>query len=178
MSPPAVIPSIVGGDADDDTAPVFPAEHSAQRHASSSLAPPPRPPPSRLMPSGMSSLRVPPASNMTRLDVPAARRKVVLEPGYSPLDWARLKTTTDLRVRPLCYAYTQGGVSSLLRVTPSELKKHNKPDDAWSSIQGKVYNLTPYLKFHPGGVDTLMRIAGRDGTRLFCTYIFSPQTHH
>ena len=35
--------------------------------------------------------------------------------------------------------------------------------------QGKVYNLTPYLKFHPGGVDQLMRGAGKekDGERLF-----------
>lgn len=35
--------------------------------------------------------------------------------------------------------------------------------------QGKVYNLTPYMKFHPGGVDQLMRGAGKEkeGERLF-----------
>lgn len=70
-----------------------------------------------------------------------------------------------------CCAHTQGGVSSLLRVTPSELKKHNKLEDAWTAIQGKVYNITPYLKFHPGGVEKLMCIAGRDGTQLFCTFM-------
>ena len=42
-------------------------------------------------------------------------------------------------------------------------------EDAWTAIQGKVYNITPYIRFHPGGQDTLMRVAGRDGTRLFCT---------
>ena len=32
---------------------------------------------------------------------------------------------------------------------------------------GKVYNLTPYLEFHPGGIDELMRGAGKDSTQLF-----------
>ncbi len=30
-----------------------------------------------------------------------------------------------------------------------------------------VYNITPYLEFHPGGEDELMRGAGIDGTKLF-----------
>ena len=34
-------------------------------------------------------------------------------------------------------------------------------------ILGNVYNITPYLDFHPGGVDELMRGAGKDGTALF-----------
>jgi cytochrome b involved in lipid metabolism len=42
-----------------------------------------------------------------------------------------------------------------------------KGKPAWSSWQGKVYNITPYLDFHPGGKAELMRAAGRDGTRLF-----------
>lgn len=35
------------------------------------------------------------------------------------------------------------------------------------AIQGKIYNITPYLKFHPGGVRELMRGAGRDATKMF-----------
>ena len=34
-------------------------------------------------------------------------------------------------------------------------------------FNGKVYNLTRYLRYHPGGEDQLMRAAGRDGTKLF-----------
>jgi cytochrome b involved in lipid metabolism len=45
--------------------------------------------------------------------------------------------------------------------------KHNKPGDAWSAFNGKVYNLTEYARFHPGGEKELMRCAGRDGTKLF-----------
>jgi len=60
-------------------------------------------------------------------------------------------------------------VPTLQRVTPSQLKYHNgrKGRPAWSSYQGKVYNITPYLPFHPGGEGELMRAAGKDGGRLF-----------
>ena len=50
----------------------------------------------------------------------------------------------------------------LIKVTPSMLKQQNgrKGKDAWSSFQGKVYNITPYLPFHPGGKGELMQGAG------------------
>lgn len=47
------------------------------------------------------------------------------------------------------------------------LKEHRRKDDAWTAINGKVYNMTPYLPYHPGGEKELMRVAGRDGTKLF-----------
>lgn len=37
-------------------------------------------------------------------------------------------------------------------------------------LRGRVYNITPYLRFHPGGVPLLMKAAGRDGTALFNKY--------
>jgi cytochrome b involved in lipid metabolism len=52
------------------------------------------------------------------------------------------------------------------------LKRHNKLDDAWSAFNGKVYNVTAYLPFHPGGEKELMRVAGRDGTQLFGVWTF------
>jgi cytochrome b involved in lipid metabolism len=39
--------------------------------------------------------------------------------------------------------------------------------DAWTALGGRVYNISPYLPFHPGGEPELLRAAGRDGTRLF-----------
>ena len=39
--------------------------------------------------------------------------------------------------------------------------------DAWTVLGGRVYNMTPYAPFHPGGEPELLRGAGRDGTRLF-----------
>ncbi|KAJ3169982.1 hypothetical protein HDU87_000504 [Geranomyces variabilis] len=86
------------------------------------------------------------------------RRKVPLAPGCSPLDWARLLTSgRNMR----------GGVQQLARYTPEELAEHRKRDDIWMALQGKVYNVTQYLKFHPGGAGQLMRGAGKDATELF-----------
>lgn len=35
------------------------------------------------------------------------------------------------------------------------------------SFAGKVYNISPYMKFHPGGVEDLLKAAGKDATILF-----------
>ncbi|CAD6564531.1 MAG: hypothetical protein TREMPRED_005409 [Tremellales sp. Tagirdzhanova-0007] len=84
--------------------------------------------------------------------------KVPLEPGHSALDWARLTSSgTNLR----------GTDSFPLRITLDQLKIHNTRKDAWSAFNGKVYNITRYLRYHPGGEHQMMRAAGRDGTKLF-----------
>ncbi|KAI9193682.1 cytochrome b5-like heme/steroid binding domain-containing protein [Polychytrium aggregatum] len=88
----------------------------------------------------------------------SARRKVRLEPGHSAMDWARL-TRSGQNLR--------GGITQLSRFTPSQIAAHNKRDDLWMAIQGKVYDVTAYSKFHPGGVTQLMRGAGKDATELF-----------
>ncbi|KAF2728521.1 hypothetical protein EJ04DRAFT_516526 [Polyplosphaeria fusca] len=158
------------------------------------MAPPPRPtssslmpPPTRTLPSNLRALpkpstslnvpssgplpnrgpvphRGPPASNNSlapqpMFKTPNPRNKVTLTPGHSPLDWANLQREgTNL-----------SGVNSLVRVTPSMLKHNNgrKGKPAWSSYQGKVYNISPYLPYHPGGEGELRRVAGKDGEKLF-----------
>ncbi|KXN71561.1 cytochrome b5 [Conidiobolus coronatus NRRL 28638] len=86
-----------------------------------------------------------------------SRNKVALEPGYSQMDWVRLTTSgKDLR-----------GVTEFRLITLEELSQHKAQDDAWCAIDNKVYNITHYLKFHPGGVKQAMRGAGKDCTELF-----------
>jgi cytochrome b involved in lipid metabolism len=48
-----------------------------------------------------------------------------------------------------------------------KLQNGRRGKPAWSSYQGKVYNITPYLPFHPGGEGELRRAAGKDGGKLF-----------
>ena len=33
----------------------------------------------------------------------------------------------------------------------------------WTVFKGKVYNLTPYLNFHPGGVKIMKSVLGKAG---------------
>lgn len=181
-------------DTDNMPPPSFPAMNSAQRASApsafrkpptlkplngaptaSQLMPPPRLPQAlRTPPSAAANLRAPqgPLPNRgppavgglgvpqsSQVKTPNPRQKVVLKPGHSPLDWATLqKSHTNL-----------SGVDRLVRVTPLMLKEKNgrKGKPAWSSYQGKVYNITPYLPFHPGGEGELRRVAGKDGEKLF-----------
>jgi len=87
------------------------------------------------------------------------RQKIALEPGHSPLDWAKL-TSSGANLR---------GVSEIRKYTIDEVRLHKSKDDIWTVFNGKIYNITPYLKFHPGGEKELMRSAGKDGTKLFMT---------
>ncbi|NXJ67013.1 NB5R4 reductase, partial [Rostratula benghalensis] len=84
--------------------------------------------------------------------------QVPLKPGRSLMDWIRLtKSGKDLT----------GLKGRLVEVTEDELAKHNKKEDCWICIRGFVYNVTPYMEYHPGGEDELMKAAGTDGTDLF-----------
>lgn len=49
----------------------------------------------------------------------------------------------------------------------AELARHKSKEDCWQAYGGKVYNVTPFLKYHPGGVPELMRAAGKDGEFFF-----------
>ncbi|KZT01425.1 cytochrome b5 [Laetiporus sulphureus 93-53] len=175
--------TVHGGDELDDSPPSFPSLNSVQRLSpgpnkqasdnipriltDAQLMPPPPVPSlanrrpgtstSSAMFSGSNSLAVPLTTTKPPLKPTAKRGKVALAPGHGPLDWANLKKSgQDLR-----------GTDTLLRVTPSMLKEHKTREDAWSAFNGKVYNITPYLPYHPGGEQELMRVAGRDGSKLF-----------
>jgi cytochrome b involved in lipid metabolism len=141
-----------------------------------SMPPPPRPStnaPLRPPPSAAASLRVPTTKTLStasfapsRLTAKPAKssRQVTLKPGHSPLDWAALTSDPNNKLRG-----KDVPSDKLIRVPPSQLKHQNgrKGKDAWTVYQGKVYNITPYLPFHPGGEGELTRGAGQDAAKLF-----------
>ncbi|KAI8140899.1 putative mitochondrial cytochrome b2 [Fennellomyces sp. T-0311] len=52
-------------------------------------------------------------------------------------------------------------------ISLEEVAKHNKKDDVWVIIHGKVYDLTKFLPDHPGGQKIILKYAGKDGTSAF-----------
>ncbi|TGZ76433.1 hypothetical protein EX30DRAFT_375502 [Ascodesmis nigricans] len=182
---------------DDDAPSSFPAMNSAQRAAGSSnslsalprrpqsMLPPPRP--SRnpnaaararanpnsggLQVRGVGAAGVAATSGLTlpgtrpgaasaRSNARKSSRRIILEPGHSPLDWARLQRSgVDLRGVPF---------SHMIKVPPSLLAQHGRgADQVWMAIENKVYNVSAYMPFHPGGDKELLRGAGRDATKIF-----------
>lgn len=51
-----------------------------------------------------------------------------------------------------------------------EVRQHRTLEDGWSVINGVVYNMTPYVRFHPGGAAILKATMGKDATKLFYKY--------
>lgn len=51
--------------------------------------------------------------------------------------------------------------------TAAQVAAHSTVGDCYSIIRGSVYNLTSYVPKHPGGVQKILPICGKDGTTLF-----------
>ena len=48
--------------------------------------------------------------------------------------------------------------------THKSVSFHDKRDDCWIIIHSKVYEVTDWLKKHPGGQDIIFNYAGQDTT--------------
>ena len=53
-----------------------------------------------------------------------------------------------------------------LEYTASEVRSHNKKDDAWIIIDNKVYDITKFIN-HPGSLPVLLTNAGKDVSKKF-----------
>ncbi|KAK9075253.1 hypothetical protein SSX86_003574 [Deinandra increscens subsp. villosa] len=48
-----------------------------------------------------------------------------------------------------------------------DVAKHEKLDDCWVIISGKVYDVTPFMEEHPGGSEVVLAATGKDATTDF-----------
>lgn len=58
-----------------------------------------------------------------------------------------------------------------------EISKHNKINDMWMAINGKVYDVTSFVDQHPGGDEVLLEYAGSDATTAFDDVGHSENAH-
>ena len=88
----------------------------------------------------------------------------IIKKGFGLRDWmVLLRSAKDI---------AQRGMGRPLRndITLSEVRTHDKSYDAWMILSNKVYNITPYLPYHPGGMDIMKGVLGKDATVLFHEY--------
>jgi len=85
---------------------------------------------------------------------------------------------SSLLVGPLSAAGASSGSSSsgalpgtgtTVALTSAEVQKHSSATDCWSVIKGEVYDLTAYVKDHPGGANLIKAICGKDGSTSFAS---------
>mmetsp|Transcript_18131 Transcript_18131/g.13181 ORF Transcript_18131/g.13181 Transcript_18131/m.13181 type:complete len:92 (-) Transcript_18131:92-367(-) len=51
--------------------------------------------------------------------------------------------------------------------TMDEVSIHNKIDDAWTVVDGIVYDISRLVKVHPGGFTNIFQAVGKDGSKTF-----------
>ncbi len=61
----------------------------------------------------------------------------------------------------------------LVRVAP-----HNTETDCWMVIDSHIYNVSDYMRLHPGGKDPLIKYCGKDGTTGYHTKDLNPPVEH
>ena len=52
-------------------------------------------------------------------------------------------------------------------ITWDEVRRHNREDDLWVVFSGHVYDVSSFAKNHPGGLEILLKGAGKDLTKAF-----------
>ena len=52
-------------------------------------------------------------------------------------------------------------------VSLEELAKHNKAEDLWIAVHGRVFDVTKFAAEHPGGKKVLINVGGKDATAQF-----------
>lgn len=50
---------------------------------------------------------------------------------------------------------------------PSDVAKHKNAKSCWITMNGRIYDVTPFLKQHPGGAQMLLMYGGKDATTAF-----------
>jgi cytochrome b involved in lipid metabolism len=72
-------------------------------------------------------------------------------------------------VAPAAQAAPSSAVSAMPSKSYSlaQVKKHRTAANCWSVVNGNVYNLTSWVKKHPGGQSPIIAMCGKNATASF-----------
>ncbi|CAB9521937.1 expressed unknown protein [Seminavis robusta] len=89
--------------------------------------------------------------------------------GYSPKQSSAKYELmmAEQRIRTDCFYSGSVHDPSLPAISYAEVAKHNSMDDLWWVYKDHVYDVTSYLRLHPGGTKILFDKGGRDATEDF-----------
>lgn len=65
------------------------------------------------------------------------------------------------------FSLSASSAAAAATYTAAEVAAHNTSADCWTIVSNKVYNLTSYIPFHPGGPAAIIGLCGHDGTAAF-----------
>lgn len=86
----------------------------------------------------------------------ALTRKSPVEDSVSTIPENTNKVVANVPVDGTVKSYTMADVS-----------KHNNQNDCWTTVNGKVYEVTKWISEHPGGAKAIISLCGTDGSALF-----------
>ena len=66
--------------------------------------------------------------------------------------------------------------TSISEISWTEIAMHRTRESLWVVLGGYVYNLTAFAALHPGGLDRLLEVAGRDASDAFAAAPHSAAT--
>lgn len=52
-------------------------------------------------------------------------------------------------------------------MTRADVESHCTEDDCWIILDGRVFDVTEFLDYHPGSKSLILDFAGRDATQAF-----------
>lgn len=64
---------------------------------------------------------------------------------------------------------TNAQTNSSVKLDNATVSSHNSSSDCWLIINNKVYNVTQYIPYHPGGQQRIISYCGKDATQAFDT---------
>jgi cytochrome b involved in lipid metabolism len=90
-----------------------------------------------------------PSPAATATQTPTATATATATPSPSP-------TATEAPAAPVVVGYTL-----------AEVAQRNTSSNCWVAIDGGVYDLTMWIRSHPGGSGAIIQLCGTDGTQQF-----------